>query len=128
MTPAEYTAKVLSTESSDMAAIIHRLSNPDTVRLLHAAIGMATEAGEILDQIKKHIFYGKELDKVNIMEECGDALWYTTVGLDAVGFDLDTAMEVNIKKLEARYPSGKFSADDAINRDTDAERKVLEDA
>jgi hypothetical protein len=34
-------------------------------------------------------------------------------------------MDINIKKLEARYPE-KFTEDKAINRDLEAERKILE--
>ena len=46
------------------------------VRILHAAIGCVTESGELLDALKKQIFYGRELDVVNVKEEAGDILWY----------------------------------------------------
>jgi hypothetical protein len=42
----------------------------------HAQIGMLTELGELGDLIKKEFAYGKEFDRVNLMEECGDFLWY----------------------------------------------------
>lgn len=45
----------------------------------HGIIGMMTEAGELLDQMKKHWFYGRELDVVNIKEELGDILWYAAI-------------------------------------------------
>ncbi len=45
-------------------------------RLTHHALGYATEAGEILDVFKKHHIYGKPLDRVNLVEEIGDACWY----------------------------------------------------
>lgn len=45
------------------------------IRILHAAIGCVTESGELLDSLKKQIFYGRELDVVNVKEEAGDILW-----------------------------------------------------
>lgn len=53
-------------------------------RLLHAAIGLCTESGELLDAYKKHIFYGKPLDHVNIKEELGDICWYMAIVCDVV--------------------------------------------
>lgn len=97
-----------------------------TRRLLHGAIGCGTEAGELLDQVKRHIFYGKDLDAVNVMEECGDLLWYIALTLDSVGYTLEEAMAHNIDKLRARYPK-KFTEEAALNRDLVEERKILED-
>lgn len=42
----------------------------------HAVIGYFTECGEFVDQYKKHMFYGRELDKTNLIEELGDMCWY----------------------------------------------------
>lgn len=44
--------------------------------LAHMKAGIATELGEIIDAYKKHLAYGKELDMVNIAEECADVCWY----------------------------------------------------
>ncbi|MFZ1736087.1 MAG: nucleoside triphosphate pyrophosphohydrolase family protein [Candidatus Moraniibacteriota bacterium] len=95
-------------------------------RLLHAGIGLATESGEFLDALKKSIFYGKELDRVNLKEELGDVLWYMAIAMDALGTDFETEMEKNIKKLKARYGE-KFSQDSAENRNLKKEREILED-
>jgi hypothetical protein len=40
-----------------------------SVDLLHAALGLCTEAGELADPIKKAMFYGKPLDVANIKED-----------------------------------------------------------
>jgi len=98
--------------------------NQDT-RLIHAAMGLATEAGEFLDPLKKALFYGKPVDKVNLTEELGDIMWYIAIACDALGVELGDVMQRNITKLATRYPD-KFTTDAAINRDLDAERKVLE--
>lgn len=94
-------------------------------RIMHGMIGICTEAGELQDMIKKHLIYGKPFDPVNVMEECGDVLWYIGLCLDAVGYTLPEAMERNIEKLRKRFPD-KFTNEHALTRDLDAERKALE--
>jgi NTP pyrophosphatase (non-canonical NTP hydrolase) len=120
----DYQKACLTTESNDFPAIKGRVTD-ENIRLLHAGIGLATEAGEFLDALKKHVFYGKDLDKVNLMEECGDLMWYMSVALDALGYDFEKVMERNIEKLSARYKGG-FSKNAAVNRDLDTERDILE--
>src|SRR5690606_12559489 len=115
------------TESPVTQELIERASVPKFIRLEHAAYGLATEAGELLDQLKKHKFYGKPLDFVNLEEEAGDVAWYLALVCNALGVDMQAIMDRNIQKLRTRFPE-KFSADGAINRDLDAERKVLEGA
>ena len=95
------------------------------IDLLHAAIGMQTEAAEFSDMLKKHIFYGKPLDKVNLKEELGDQLWYIAMALRALDTTFEAVMERNIEKLKARYPD-KFTEELAENRDLDKEREILE--
>ena len=56
-----------------------RTNAQDQDRILHGAIGMMTEAGEILDIFKKHIFYGKPVDVVHLKEEIGDFFWYLAI-------------------------------------------------
>lgn len=81
-----------------------------TGQALHAAVGAATEAGELLDQMKKHWIYGKPLDLDNVVEECGDILFYVAAMLSVYGYTLDHAAELNIIKLEKRYPQGYTDA------------------
>ena len=92
--------------------------------LLHATMGISTEAGELLDVVKKHIFYGKPLDIHNIHEEIGDILWYVSILLEWSGATYEEVMETNIDKLRVRYPE-KFSSDKALKRDLATEQAVL---
>jgi NTP pyrophosphatase (non-canonical NTP hydrolase) len=124
MQTTEYIQNALKTESNDFAAIQDRFTE-DNIRLLHAAIGMSTEAGETLDALKKHLFYGKPLDRVNLKEEMGDLFWYLAIMADVLEVDFATVMERNIEKLKARYGE-KFSGAKAIERDLDKERAILE--
>lgn len=125
MNPKEYIKNVLVTESGNSDKYLIRTSNHSTIRLLHSALGITSEAGEFADALKKHIFYGKEIDRPNLKEELGDLMWYIGVACDELGISLEDVMETNIKKLRARY-GGKFSEEKALNRNLDKERKILE--
>lgn len=118
---SDYQQAVLRTES--------REPHPERVvthwRTLHGAIGLATEAGELLDQMKKVVFYGRELDQRNLREEIGDVMWYVALLCDANGFDLAEILAANQAKLEARY-QGQFSLEKAENRNLDAEMAALD--
>lgn len=125
ITSENYVQNVLRSESPVTSQLRDRLQNEDTIRLLHAAMGMATEAGEFLDMLKKHIFYGKPMDFVNAKEEVGDQMWYAGLAIDVLKTTFDEVLTVNIDKLKARYPE-KFTEEAAINRDLTTERNILE--
>lgn len=92
---------------------------------LHMVIGISTEAAELLDAYKKELAYKKPLDDVNCQEEIGDIMWYISNLCKLKGWDFEKICQTNIDKLKARYPE-KFTSDDALNRDLDSERKILE--
>ena len=125
ITSENYVQNVLRSESPVTNELRNRLQNEDTIRLLHAAMGMATEAGEFLDMLKKHIFYGKPMDFVNAKEEVGDQMWYAGLAIDVLKTTFDEVLTVNIDKLKSRYPE-KFTEEAAINRDLNTERAILE--
>jgi NTP pyrophosphatase (non-canonical NTP hydrolase) len=87
-------------------------------------IGISTEAGELLDAYKKHIYYKRELDLVNVKEEIGDIMWYIANFCTVMGIELDDLLRANLDKLKLRYPE-KFDSHLAVNRDLDAERNLL---
>ncbi len=74
--------------------------------LLHSAVGMAGEAGELLDAIKKNWIYNKDLDVKNIKEELGDLLFYFQAMLIEFNWDFNDIMQANIEKLNKRYKNG----------------------
>lgn len=125
MNNKEYVQNALVTESNNFEAISSRMADPKNIRLLHAALGLSTEAGEIQDQLKKSIFYGKSLDTVNLVEEAGDIMWFLAILADALGTSFEEIQEKNIAKLKARY-GAKFSEAAALTRDLDTERAILE--
>jgi len=104
--------------------IVKRLEDPTTLRLLHAIMGIQTEAGELQEQFYAHVFEGKPLDVVNLFEEGGDVCWYLGLLCKAIGRTLVAMLRTNIAKLFKRYPE-KFTEDCAINRDLAAEQQIL---
>ncbi len=120
-----YINDATKTESTDFNSMNTRLSDDGLKRLLHAGIGLSTEGAEFLDALKKHIFYGKELDRVNLAEELGDIFWYLAIASDELGIEFETVMSRNIEKLKARYGE-KFSEQRAEHRDLETEREILE--
>lgn len=102
------------------------LSKEDkTIDIFHCIVGMQTELGELADAYKKHIFYGKELDITNVSEEIFDLLWYAVNLARIENIDLVKGMQNNIAKLKVRFPD-KFTEQNAIDRNLEAERKELE--
>lgn len=94
--------------------------------IVHAILGMATEAGELLEALAASVFNEQPLDYVNIYEEVGDSQWYEAMILRRAGKTFDDVQRNNIAKLRARF-GGKFTEYDANNRDLATERKILED-
>jgi NTP pyrophosphatase (non-canonical NTP hydrolase) len=105
-------------------AALKRIDAP-MLRLMHVAMGLVTEAGEFIDALKAHIFYGKTLDRVNLIEELGDVSWYQRIGCAALEIEFREMLLRNVQKLQARFPE-KFSEACATDRDLASERKVLE--
>lgn len=99
---------------------------PVDTRIAHGIIGMATEVGELIENLEAWIKTG-EADWVNLAEEIGDVNFYEAILTDAAGTTIDRCNEAVIEKLRKRYPNG-FSAQRAAQRDLDVERQALEDS
>lgn len=86
------------------------------IDLLHALLGLSGEVGELVDPVKKSMFYGKALDVENIREEAGDLLWYIAGPLcRALDCTLEDLARANVAKLQKRYPE-KYTDQAAIAR------------
>jgi NTP pyrophosphatase (non-canonical NTP hydrolase) len=87
----------------------------DQARLAIAGLGLAGEAGEVVDYLKKVVGHGHKLDKDKLVKELGDVLWYVAEICSAINADMSDVAQQNIDKLKARYPDG-FSSERSINR------------
>lgn len=75
--------------------------------LLHMAVGVAGEGGELLDAFKKHVIYNKELDRANVVEELGDLEFYMEGIRAHLGITREETLEHNyLKLMKKRYPNG----------------------
>ena len=77
--------------------------------MMHAAIGVAGEAGELLDAVKKVWAYGKPLDRANAVEELGDLEFYMEALRQQIGVSREEVLQANQEKLAKRYPGGVYS-------------------
>lgn len=90
-------------------------TDPTLVRLTGFACGIAGEAGEIADHAKKAILQGHTLDKIKLLKELGDVMWYVAALAFLLDTDLETVASMNLEKLKARYPDG-FTVERSLNR------------
>ena len=87
--------------------------------LLTACLGLAAESGEFIEIPKKIFFQGKALTDESVFHmkrELGDVMWYWINACRALNLDPNDVINENIKKLESRYPGGKFDAHYSENR------------
>lgn len=78
----------------------------ENLSLCMAAMGLAGEAGETCDLIKKMVFHGHPMDREKVKKEIGDVLWYAAVLAERCGWKLSDVADANVAKLMARYPAG----------------------
>jgi len=100
------------------AEFVRALLKQDGPRMMksHAAMGIAGEAGELCDAIKKDIHYGQEPDLENILEEVGDCLFYLQAVCGLYGLIITEALEKNTEKLAKRYASLSFTTEESVAR------------
>lgn len=96
-------------------------------RQFHAILGLVSEIGEVCEAYLPHLLEGREVDRVNVGEECGDIPWYLSLLCDAEGLELADTLTANLKKLLGDRFKGGYSDKKAVNRDTKAERESLEE-
>ncbi|MBI1857214.1 nucleoside triphosphate pyrophosphohydrolase family protein [Candidatus Saccharibacteria bacterium] len=101
MTFDEYQEKALTT------ALRHEMPLMDKTIW---AMGVAGEAGEVVEKWKKIVAYkeGKisEEDMMGLAKELGDVVWYVAVFAHSLGLSFDAIMQQNLHKLADRKKRG----------------------
>jgi NTP pyrophosphatase (non-canonical NTP hydrolase) len=87
------------------AAILKDLTAKDA-HLLHMAVGIAGEAGELADALKKPTIYRRPIDLTNVVEELGDLEFFMEGIRQALGITREQTLLANINKLSMRYEAG----------------------
>ena len=116
---------VTSFPSTDLAALLARATeldlenDADVPRLLPAALGLTAESGEFTEVVKKILLQGKPYNEENVFHmkrELGDICWYIAQACMALDTTFDEIIEMNVRKLESRYPGGEFDVHKSENR------------
>ena len=120
----EFVEGVTSQQSNETEALCNQLQSLEQTGvnmalLLTGSIGIASEGGEFSEIVKKCVFQGKPLDadtQFHIKRELGDIMWYWSQACMALNLDPYDIIKENIRKLESRYPGGKFSVERSEER------------
>jgi NTP pyrophosphatase (non-canonical NTP hydrolase) len=120
----EFVDGVTSEESKDHEAFVYRIQELEgqefpSERLLTAAVGLSAEAGEFTEIVKKIVFQGKPVNEENLFHmkrELGDVCWYLAQACIGLNTSIDEVIEMNVEKLEKRYPGGSFDVHHSENR------------
>lgn len=93
---------------------------PIDMEMLHMLILLSEETGELLSAFKKNIFYQKEIDMDNVIEELGDIEFALEAIRGLCGISRDLVLKANIGKLvsdeNARYGEDGYSDEAAQER------------
>lgn len=81
---------------------------PASVQVLYPTLGLAGEAGEVANKVKKIVRDGK-LDKEAIGSEIGDCLWYIAAICKDLGLKMEDVAQANLDKLRQRQEKGTLS-------------------
>lgn len=100
--------------------------SPADIDVLHGAIGIITEAGEVAEYLLRWA-EGNPFDRVNVLEESGDVSWYVVRTLRGIGVTREQSDRANIDKLRGRHGEA-FDVFRDANRNLTAEHSKLEDA
>lgn len=85
-------------------------------RLVANSLGVAGEAGEFANKVKKQIFHEHGFDREVLLDELGDVLFYVGELANTIEVSFQDIVDHNAAKLNKRYPEG-FSPERSINRE-----------
>ena len=89
---------------------------PESAHMLHMAVGVSGEAGELLDAVKRHAIYNRPIDLDNVIEELGDLEFYMEGIRQSLSISREDTLVDNITKLSSRYARFTFTNEDATLR------------
>ncbi len=121
----EFVRQTTSQPSLDWPTLSARLSelevrdDANVTQLLTAALGISAESGEFTEVVKKIFLQGKPYTEENVFHmkrELGDICWYLAQACMALDTTFDEIIEMNVEKLQSRYPGGSFDVHKSENR------------
>ena len=109
------TAPLTLDEYQELAARTAGAGGDGDRRLIISALGLAGEAGEFANMVKKLTAHGHKISPEILADELGDVLWYVAEAATTCGLSLGDLAQQNVEKLRQRYPEG-FSEERSRNR------------
>jgi len=107
------------TDFATRSAFYYGVGERDRHELAYLAMGVAGEAGEFADVVKKIIrepepeghISAYEQRYAQLVDELGDLLWYVSNWMNVLGLTYEEVMALNALKLAERYPhnTGNFT-------------------
>lgn len=91
------------TEYQRLASVTRHKWPKKEGHLADCGLGLAGEAGEVADIIKKHLSASKAMDVEKVKYELGDIMWYIASLCDCLELNMDEVAEANIEKLRKRH-------------------------
>lgn len=108
-------AEMVRVLAKDPLLIMAELT-PERTDLWHAGTGIASEAGELIDAVKKCAVYNRDIDRNNVIEELGDLEFYMQQIRSRLGITRETTLDRNMLKLAKRYEDFKYTDQRAQER------------
>ena len=96
------------TKATSQTAIYPSAGTGQDIELYYLALGLTSEAGEVAGKVKKLIRDNK-LDVGNLAYELGDVFWYLVRLCEAIGYEPEDILEININKLLRRKENGTIA-------------------
>lgn len=90
---------------------------PEDPPLLYIALGIAGEAGEYVEKVKKRFrkvgntYALTDEERVAMAKELGDLLWYIAVAGHELDYSLSEIAEMNLEKLRGRQTAGTLKGE-----------------
>jgi NTP pyrophosphatase (non-canonical NTP hydrolase) len=103
-------------EYQRLAQRTSRKDLPKDSHVTNGVLGLAGEAGECADLLKKHYYQDARPIKEQMIYELGDVMWYVAETAAGLGVSLEEIAECNITKLRKRYPEG-FDPNRSLHRE-----------
>ena len=106
-------------ELNEYQALAQRTSNRALEmkgHLLNGVLGLAGEAGECADLVKKHCYQDARPIRDALIDELGDVLWYVAETAAALDVSLEEVAARNVEKLKKRFPDG-FDPERSLHRE-----------
>lgn len=71
--------------------------------LTNCALGLSSEAGQVINLVQQYTFQNHELNKDELTKEMGDVLWYLSQVAQWADISFDDVAKDNIDRLSKRY-------------------------